>query len=72
VVESSAARPLAEFGPLDVMGSCIGCVHQGTVLDCTEKDWNCPFNPNVKSTHHMIKTFVPGMLEKKAGQSLIV
>ena len=47
--------------------NCAGYVHQGSVLDCSDKDWDFSFNLNVKSMHHMIKTFLPGMLQKKAG-----
>ena len=37
------------------------------MLDCTDKDWDFSFDLNVKSMHRMIKTFLPGMLEKKSG-----
>jgi 2-keto-3-deoxy-L-fuconate dehydrogenase len=56
-----------EFGAVDVLVNCAGYVHQGTALDCSDKDWDFSFNLNVKSMHHMIKTFLPGMLEKKSG-----
>jgi 2-keto-3-deoxy-L-fuconate dehydrogenase len=56
-----------EFGPLDILVNCAGFVHQGTVFDCTDKDWDFSFDLNVKSMHHMIKTFLPGMLGKKSG-----
>jgi 2-keto-3-deoxy-L-fuconate dehydrogenase len=56
-----------EYGALDVLVNCAGYVHQGSVLDCSDKDWDFSFDLNVKSMHHMIKTFLPGMLEKKAG-----
>jgi 2-keto-3-deoxy-L-fuconate dehydrogenase len=56
-----------EYGALDVLVNCAGYVHQGSVLDCADKDWDFSFDLNVKSMHHMIKTFLPGMLEKKAG-----
>ena len=47
--------------------NCAGYVHHGTVLDCTDKDWDFSFDLNVKSMHRTIKTFLPAMLEKKAG-----
>jgi 2-keto-3-deoxy-L-fuconate dehydrogenase len=56
-----------EYGALDVLVNCAGYVHQGSVLDCSDKDWDFSFDLNVKSMHHLIKTFLPGMLEKKAG-----
>jgi 2-keto-3-deoxy-L-fuconate dehydrogenase len=59
-----------EFGPLDILVNGAGYVHQGTVLTCTDKDWDFSFDLNVKSMHRTIKTFLPGMLEKKAGSIL--
>ncbi|MBV1700058.1 MAG: SDR family oxidoreductase [Hyphomicrobiales bacterium] len=56
-----------EFGTLDILVNCAGYVHQGTVFDCSDKDWDFSFDLNVKSMHRMIKTFLPGMLEKKKG-----
>ena len=56
-----------EFGPLDILVNCAGYVHHGTVLDCSDKDWEFSFDLNVKSMHRTIKTFLPAMLDKKAG-----
>ncbi len=66
-VEAFARDISAEFGRLDILVNCAGYVHQGTVFDCTDKDWDFSFDLNVKSMHRMIKTFLPGMLEKKSG-----
>jgi 2-keto-3-deoxy-L-fuconate dehydrogenase len=57
----------AEFGAPDVLVNCAGFVANGSVLDCTEKDWDFSFDLNVKSMHRMIKAFLPGMLAKKSG-----
>jgi 2-keto-3-deoxy-L-fuconate dehydrogenase len=56
-----------EFGALDILVNCAGYVHQGSILDCSDKDWDFSFNLNVKAMHHMIKTFLPAMLERKKG-----
>ncbi len=62
------ARDVArEFGALAILVNCAGYVANGSVLDCTEKDWDFSFDLNVKSMHRTIKTFLPAMLEKKAG-----
>jgi 2-keto-3-deoxy-L-fuconate dehydrogenase len=66
-IEAFARDISREFGPLDVLVNCAGYVHQGTVLDCADKDWDFSFDLNVKSMHRMIKTFLPGMLEEKKG-----
>jgi 2-dehydro-3-deoxy-L-fuconate 4-dehydrogenase len=59
-----------EFGPLDILVNGAGYVHQGTVLNCSDRDWDFSFDLNVKSMHRTIKTFLPGMLEKNAGSIL--
>jgi 2-keto-3-deoxy-L-fuconate dehydrogenase len=66
-VEAIAKQLAAEFGALDVLVNCAGYVHHGSVLDCSEQDWDFSFDLNVKSMHRTIKAFLPGMLEKKAG-----
>src|SRR3984885_12344397 len=64
-VEALARDTARAVGPLDILVNCAGYVHQGTVLECSDKDWNFSFDLNVKSMHHIIKTFLPGMLEKR-------
>jgi 2-keto-3-deoxy-L-fuconate dehydrogenase len=66
-VETLAKDVAAEFGALDVLVNCAGYVHHGSVLDCSEQDWDFTFDLNVKSMHRTIKAFLPGMLRKKAG-----
>ncbi len=65
---SEAVGALArEIGPIDVLFNCAGFVHHGTILDCTEGDWDFSFDLNVKSMHRTIRAFLPGMLEKGGG-----
>src|SRR6476469_9410574 len=66
-VDALAKQVAAEFGALDVLVNCAGYVHHGSVLDCSEQDWDFSFDLNVKSMHRMIRAFLPGMLQKKAG-----
>ena len=66
-VEKMAKDIASEFGALDVLVNCAGFVHHGSVLECSEQDWDFTFDLNVKSMHRTIKAFLPGMLEKKAG-----
>lgn len=66
-VEALAKQIAAEYGALDVLVNCAGYVHHGSVLECSEQDWDFSFDLNVKSMHRMIKAFLPGMLAKKAG-----
>jgi 2-keto-3-deoxy-L-fuconate dehydrogenase len=66
-IEAFGRDVAREFGALDVLVNCAGYVHQGTIFDCSDKDWDFSFDLNVKSMHRMLKTFLPGMLEKKSG-----
>jgi 2-keto-3-deoxy-L-fuconate dehydrogenase len=69
-VEALAKSVAGEFGGLDVLVNCAGYVHHGSVLDCSEQDWDFSFDLNVKSMHRTIKAFLPGMLAKKKGAIL--
>jgi 2-keto-3-deoxy-L-fuconate dehydrogenase len=66
-VDALARNIRSELGAIDVLVNCAGFVHHGSVLECSEQDWDFTFDLNVKSMHRTIKAFLPGMLEKKAG-----
>jgi 2-keto-3-deoxy-L-fuconate dehydrogenase len=66
-VDALAKAVAQEFGALDVLVNCAGYVANGSVLDCTDKDWDFSFDLNVKSMHRTIKAFLPAMLAKKSG-----
>jgi 2-keto-3-deoxy-L-fuconate dehydrogenase len=66
-IEALSRDVSREFGALDILVNCAGYVHQGTVLDCSDRDWDFSFDLNVKSMHRTIKTFLPSMLKKKSG-----
>src|SRR5712692_3375218 len=68
VRSTAAVDTLArELGAIDVLVNCAGYVHHGTVLECSEKDWDFSFDLNVKSMHRTIRAFIPAMLKKKKG-----
>ncbi len=52
---------------VDVLFNAAGFVHAGTVLDCTEQEWDFAFNLNVRSQYRTIRAFLPGMLERGRG-----
>jgi 2-keto-3-deoxy-L-fuconate dehydrogenase len=68
VRSTEAVEALAgEIGPIDVLFNCAGFVHHGSVLGCSDGDWDFSFDLNVKSMHRTIRAFLPGMLAKGAG-----
>jgi 2-keto-3-deoxy-L-fuconate dehydrogenase len=66
-VDALAKEVTENFGALDILVNCAGYVHQGNVLDCSERDWDFSFDLNVKSMHRTIKAFLPPMLKKGRG-----
>jgi len=68
VTDSPAvARAAAEIGSVDIVFNCAGVVHNGTIMDCTERDWDTSFDLNIKSMYRVTRAFLPGMLTKKKG-----
>ncbi|MCZ7642886.1 MAG: SDR family oxidoreductase [Pseudorhodoplanes sp.] len=69
-VNALAAEVERDFGGLDVLVNVAGFVHHGSVLECSEDDWDFSFDLNVKSMHRTIRAFLPAML-KKGGGSIV-
>jgi 2-keto-3-deoxy-L-fuconate dehydrogenase len=61
---------VARLGPFDVLFNCAGYVHHGTLLDCSEADWERSFDLNVTSMYRTIRACLPGMLA--AGKGSII
>ncbi len=68
VRSTTAVDALAKtIGPVDILFNCAGHVHHGSILDCSEEDWDFSFDLNVKSMHRTIRAVLPGMLERGKG-----
>jgi 2-keto-3-deoxy-L-fuconate dehydrogenase len=68
VLDSSAVANFATgIGAIDILFNCAGFVHHGTILECTEKDWDFSFDLNVKSMYRTCHAFLPAMLEASKG-----
>jgi 2-keto-3-deoxy-L-fuconate dehydrogenase len=62
-IQAMAARA----GDVDILLNAAGFVHHGTVLDCSEDDWDFSFDLNVKSMHRALRAFLPGMIARGRG-----
>lgn len=51
----------------DVLFNCAGFVHNGTIADCTEDEWDFAFDLNVRSMFRTMKAVLPGMLARGGG-----
>ena len=60
-------RIAAQAGAVDVLFNCAGFVHQGTILDATEAEWDFAFTLNVRSMFRTIRAFLPGMADRGGG-----
>jgi 2-keto-3-deoxy-L-fuconate dehydrogenase len=68
VRDSAAVAAMAKrVGKVDILLNAAGFVHNGTILDCSDEDWDFSFDLNVKSMHRMIRAFLPAMLEGGGG-----
>jgi 2-keto-3-deoxy-L-fuconate dehydrogenase len=71
VRDSAAVEAMAKrIGTIDILLNAAGFVHNGTVLECSDADWDFSFDLNVKSMHRTIRAFLPAMLA--AGHGTIV
>ncbi len=68
VRDSAAVADMARrVGKIDILLNAAGFVHHGTVLECSDEDWDFSFDLNVKSMHRTIRAFLPAMLESGRG-----
>ena len=68
VLDKQAIDELASnVGVVDALFNCTGYVHNGTILDCTDDDWDFAFNLNAKAQYWMIQAVLPAMLEAGSG-----
>lgn len=71
VRDTTAIQEMAsELGAIEVLFNCAGIVPHGTILDCTEQDWDLACDINVKSMFRTCHAFLPAMLE--AGRGSII
>jgi len=64
--EDNVQSAVAQAQP-DILQYCAGFVHHGTAVDTTDEDWDFSFDLNVKAMFRMIRSSLPGMLERGGG-----
>jgi 2-keto-3-deoxy-L-fuconate dehydrogenase len=68
VRDSAAVAAAAKrAGKMDILLNAAGFVHHGTVLDCSDDDFDFSFDLNVKSMHRTIRSFLPDMIAGGGG-----
>ncbi|MBV9251259.1 MAG: SDR family oxidoreductase [Acetobacteraceae bacterium] len=61
------AQAAYDAGAVDILFNCAGLVHQGTLLDATDDEWELAFELNARSIFRTTRAFLPGMLERGHG-----
>jgi 2-keto-3-deoxy-L-fuconate dehydrogenase len=56
-----------QFNNIDILVNCAGYVHSGSILECTEEEWDFGFNLNVKGMYNVTKVILPIMEKEKKG-----
>ena len=68
VLDKAAIHKVAADLPaLDILFNCAGFVHNGTILQATDEEWDFAFNLNVRSQYWMIQAALPKMLAHGGG-----
>lgn len=68
VLDAAAVDAMIGAHPsIDILVNCAGWVHDGTILDCGEDDWDRSFSLNAKATFRITKAVLPMMVERGRG-----
>ena len=65
--QASVDAAIAAAGPLNGLFNCAGFVANGTILDCSEEQWDFSFDLNIKSMFRMCKAALPAMIAGGGG-----
>jgi len=64
VLDDAAVRKMiGELPPLQALFNCAGYVHNGSILECTDDQWNFAFNLNVRAMYVAAKAAIPKMVD---------
>ena len=67
VLDQDAIKAGVERAQPNVLFNCAGFVHNGTIEECTNDEWDFAFNLNCKSMFQMMQATLPVMLANGGG-----
>jgi 2-keto-3-deoxy-L-fuconate dehydrogenase len=65
--KAAIQRVIGGMPKIDVLFNCAGYVHNGTILQATDEEWNFALNLNVRAQYWAIQAAVPRMLAQGGG-----
>jgi 2-keto-3-deoxy-L-fuconate dehydrogenase len=60
--KSAIAAQVASMDRIDILFNCAGFVHNGTIVEAKDEEWEFAFNLNVRSQFWMIQAAIPKMV----------
>ncbi|PZX18796.1 2-keto-3-deoxy-L-fuconate dehydrogenase [Palleronia aestuarii] len=67
VLDKAALQDAVRSAEPDILVNCAGIVHNGTILDATDDEFDFAVNLNVKSQFHAMQAAIPGMIDRGTG-----
>ena len=67
VLSDESIRAGVERAQPDILFNCAGFVHNGTILEASEAEWDFAFDLNVRAMFRSIRAALPGMLDRGTG-----
>lgn len=64
--KAAITRLVGELPPLDVLFNCAGFVHNGSILQAKDEEWDFGFDLNVRAQYWAIQAALPRMIERAA------
>jgi 2-keto-3-deoxy-L-fuconate dehydrogenase len=61
--DAAVRKMIGELPPLQVLFNCAGYVHNGTILDCTDDEWDFAFRLNARAMYVSAKAAIPKMVD---------
>lgn len=65
--KAAIAQVVGQMPRVDVLFNCAGFVHNGTILQATDAEWDFAFNLNARAQFWMIKAVLPAMVAAGGG-----
>jgi 2-keto-3-deoxy-L-fuconate dehydrogenase len=65
--KAAIARQVAAVPAIDILFNCAGFVHNGSIQQASDEEWDFAFNLNVRAQYWMIQAVLPGMLAGGGG-----
>ncbi|MDX1641400.1 MAG: SDR family oxidoreductase, partial [Balneolaceae bacterium] len=66
-VQKAAEATKEKFGRADVLINNAGLEIRGSILQCTEEDWDRTYDTNLKGIYYMSNAFIPSIIEQGGG-----